>query len=88
MVFEDGKITLNGQYDAGEEIESISLLDNIAIIGLSSSYICGLALCADALFAPPDPILSFMPASATSLVISITGGKSVAIGAGGSVDIN
>ncbi len=88
MIFEDGRVSMNGQYDAGEGIESIALEGNVTIIGLSSSYACGLALCADVLFAPPDPTLSFMPERATRLVISITGGKSVAIGGGGSVDIN
>ncbi|MFY9457700.1 MAG: hypothetical protein WAP23_02100 [Candidatus Spechtbacterales bacterium] len=88
IVFEDGRINMNGQYDAGEAIESIALEDNIIIIGLSSSYVCGLARCADVLFAPPDPALSFMPASATSLLISITGGRSITIEGVGSVDIN
>lgn len=88
IVFEDGRVTMNGQYDVGEGIESIALEQNVTIIGLSSSYTCGLALCADVLFAPPDPTLSFMPASATSLMISLTGGKSVEVGGGGSVDIN
>lgn len=88
VVFEDGRVTMNGQYDAGEEIESIALADNITISGLSLSYGCGLALCADVLFTPPDPTLSFMPASASSLTISITLGKSVTVGGGGSIDIN
>jgi len=79
---------MNGQYDIGETIEAIDLEDNISLTDLSSNYACAQSLCADVLFDPPDPIVSFAPAGASSLTISITGGKSVTVGLGGSIDIN
>ena len=87
-IFEDGAVNMNGQYDIGETIEAIDLEDNISLTDLSSNYACAQSLCADVLFDPPDPIVSFAPAGASSLTISITGGKSVTVGLGGSIDIN
>jgi len=86
-IFEDGVVTLDGQYDSGEEVETVNLENNVAIVILSSSYSCGVSLCADVLFDPPDPVVSFTPA-ASSLTISITGGRSVTVGGAGSIDIN
>ena len=88
LIFEDRGATFNGQYDMGEEIETVALEENIVILSLSLSYACSASLCADVLFGPPDPVISFKPASAAGLTISITGGKSVTIGSGGSVDVN
>jgi len=87
-IFEDGVVNMNGQYDIGESMEAIGLENNISLINLSSNYVCAQSLCADVLFDPPDPVTSFMPAGASSLTISITGGKSVTVGLGGSIDIN
>lgn len=87
-IFEDGLVALNGQYDLGESLEFISLGENILISSLLPNYICGVSQCADVLFEPPDPAVSFMPVSASSLVISLTSGASVTVGGGGSIDIN
>lgn len=88
VIFEDGAMNLNGKYDAGEEVETIQLGSNILITSFSSSYACGLSSCADVLFTPPDPAISFMPQGVNSLTISITGGKSVVVEKTGSIDIN
>lgn len=87
-VFDDGKITKNNRFDAGEEVETTDLGEGAGITGFSSGYVCGGASCLDILFEPPDPTIFFEPAGASSVTITFTGGKTVTVGIGGSVDIN
>lgn len=78
----------DNQYDSGEEIagETRELESGVLITGISSNYVCGASMCLDILFEPPDPTVSFNPAG-ESATITITGGRSVTVGKGGSVDI-
>ena len=71
-------------YSAGidVDIEVIILEKGVLVTGFSS---VGAFL--DILFAPPDPTTTFNPIVG-SATITITGGKSVTIGLGGSVDTN
>ena len=79
------------QYDAGEEFigETKELEQGVSITSFSFSYSCGVSsICLDILFEAPDPTVSFNPSGGTSATITITGGRSVTVGLGGSVDIN
>ena len=86
-IFDDAN--LNNQYDAGEEIETAELEEGISITSLSPSYSCNVSdECLDILFNPPDPTTIFNPTGLDFVTITLTGGSSVVVGRGGSVDIN
>lgn len=80
---------MNGQYDLTEALadEQYELEGRVFVTSLAPSYVCGLAVCLDILFDPPDPSVIFNPSGGTSAVITITGGKSLAVGSAGSIDI-
>lgn len=87
-VFDDGKITKNNRFDPGEDIETTDLAQGVFLISLSASYPCGGTGCLDVLFEPPDPTIFFEPSGASSVTVTLTGGKTITIGLGGSIDIN
>ncbi len=87
-VFDDGKVTKNNRFDPGEDIETIDFEREIALASLTSSYVCGGSSCLDILFEPPDPTIIFEPPGAISVTATITGGKTITVGIGGSVGIN
>lgn len=74
----------DNQYNSGEEIlgETRELESGVLITNLSP----GLTIL-DILFEPPDPTITFNPGVGPA-IITITGGGSVTVGEGGSVDIN
>lgn len=87
-LFDDGKITKNNRFDPGEDIETIDLAKEVSFVSLSVSYPCGGTWCLDILFEPPDPTIFFEPSGASSVTITLTGGKTITVGLGGSIDIN
>lgn len=87
LIFID-KVVMNGRYDSGEEVETKEFEAGVQITNVAPDYACGGATCGDALFDPPDPSTLFFPAGADSLTVTITGGKKITVGKGGSVDVN
>jgi len=88
IVFGDGRNgkAKNNQYDAPEEnIEEYELNRRVSITSVSVDGSNHLSV--DILFEPPDPEVSFNPSGNTA-TITITGGRSVTVGRGGSIDIN
>ena len=86
IVFADGTAgpaSNNGDYDLGEEIEIFGLEEGIEVInvlpGPDKTRI---------LFEPPDPVITFEPPPPGVRTIMITGGRTVTVWGGGSVDIN
>jgi prepilin-type N-terminal cleavage/methylation domain-containing protein len=87
-IFDDGKVAKNNRFDPGEDIEATELEREIALTILSSSYVCGGSSCFDILFEPPDPVITFEPPGTSPVTVTMTGGKTITVGIGGSVDIN
>src|SRR3990167_6304158 len=88
LIFGDG---VNGgpknkKFNSGEDLKSFELEGEIVItdilIGNSSKND------ANILFAPPNPLISFHPTPGTSVRVVITGGRSITITSGGSVDVD
>lgn len=87
-IFNDGN--KNATFDLTEEIpaESYGLESRVFITDLVPSYSCGGAVCLDILFDPPDPVVIFTPSGGASATVATTGGRSVTVSSGGSIDIN
>lgn len=87
-IFADGRngFPKNNNFDAGEEIKVYQLEENVFITQLlvrndPKDHI-------RILIQPPDPIITFQPSPGDNVRIVITGGRSITVEAGGSVDIN
>lgn len=87
-IFGDGRNgdPKNDNYNIGEQIKTYQLEENVLITQLlvrnaPKDHI-------RILFEPPDPIITFYPPPGGNVRIVITGGRSITVEAGGSVDIN
>ena len=88
-IFGDGVVLNNGEYEPGEEIEFINLEEGVLVTLITAPPAAGGIPDVRIFFEPPDPTISFRPPfGATSIVLTITGGRTVTVGTRGSVDIN
>lgn len=78
----------DGAYTPGEGVKQYILEGKVAIANLLPAYACGGAVCLDILFDPPEPVTTFQPSGGDTVTIVVTGGRTVVVGRGGSVEVN